>query len=176
MLPLKPCKEVLMVASSSHRIGRRLLMLALALVAARAGATEPLQDSIEIGGEAAVFLAPKCCWIPMPRSEQLRQARGAERCSAIGGPVGAFRLEGDAVLLVGFRRCSGDVPLAEIYPDLPDPAPADWLDGVFSALLMQPCRGGGADAEPKRIQLTLEAGRVTRREEIPAAPARCPPW
>ena len=60
-------------------------------------------------------------------------ARRAENCSAIGGPVGRFRLAEGKVWLDGLYRCRGDIPLEEIYPEFDKPALATWLNGVFYA-------------------------------------------
>lgn len=128
-----------------------------------ATATEPLLDAIDIGDEHGIFMPDQCCWIKLPETQRLRDAKRAQRCTAVGGPVGRFRLEGDKLFLVGLRQCSGDVPLHDIYPDLTDPAPASWLNGTFHVLSIDHgCRPGrGANTPRETITLSVKDGIVT---------------
>ena len=101
--------------------------------AAPSTATVPLFDQVTIGNETGNIFPEKCCWVALPQTERLRQARHTENCSAIGGPVGNFLITDGKIWLTGLSRCSGPVPLKNIYPELPEPAVATWLSGKFTA-------------------------------------------
>ena len=114
--------------------------LAIALgIPASCSATEPLHDILFIDGHDGPFFPEKCCWVDLPRTEKLIAARRQENCSAIGGPVGRFRIADGKVWLVGLRRCGGDMPLKEIFPELGNPAFAKWLNGAFRAEVNHMC-------------------------------------
>jgi len=112
----------------------RILVIGLFLGAsAICSATEPLVDLLTVDGQQGPFFPDKCCWVDLPRTERLRAAKMAEMCSAIGGPVGNFRLADGKIWLDGLRRCGGNMPLEEVYPELDQPAFASWLNGMFTA-------------------------------------------
>lgn len=132
------------------------------------GATEPLSDTLVVDQHSGPFHPQKCCWVELPRTEKLIAAKRAERCSAIGGPVGRFRLADDKIWLVGLRRCGADMPLSEIYPELANPAVATWLSGVFFVGLDQICVGPQRKRQYRIfLRLEIEKGVVTKmqREE-----------
>ena len=155
-----------------------LLLAAASLFAVpmTALATEPLHDRLTVGSETGVIFPDPCCWIDLPESERLREARRQERgCTAIGGPVGEYRLEGDRLWLVGLRTCGGTPPLQSIYPDLPDPAPADLVNGKVRARLGWLCRGeDGIFVYRRDLTLQIERGRVVSTEEETFNETGCP--
>lgn len=110
--------------------------LATALLAAGPSyATEPLHDQLTHGTSSGYIFPATCCWLDLPPSEALFALKRAERCSAIGGPVGSYRYQDDKLWLVELRRCSGAIPLNQVFPDLESPALAVWLSGDFTARL-----------------------------------------
>lgn len=150
----------------------------LMILAAAAQATQPQTDLIQIGDQSGWFIPEECCWVDLPRTERLQAARRAESCSAIGGPVGRFELRGDQVWLTGLRRCGDEhVPLAVIYPELPDPAPADWLTGRFSARLDRLCtKEGGVTPVFRTVHdLVIENGRVVEMQTETHDGSECHP-
>lgn len=137
-------------------------------------ATEPLLDTIEIGNEHGLFMPEQCCWIKLPDTPRLREAKRAQRCTAVGGPVGRFRLEGDRLLLVGLRVCSGDIPLHAVYPDLAGPTPASWLNGTFHVLVNRTCTSGkGVDSHRDTMTLSVKDGIVTTMSRKRDKDAQC---
>ncbi len=142
------------------------ILLALTLLLPVASATEPLHDQLMIDSYRGQIFPEKCCWVDLPESELLRKARLSERCSAIGGPVGQFRLAEDKIWLTGLYRCGGELPLKSVFPNLPDPALADWLTGKFIARLDYLCRNQtGAPVYRREISLVIERGVVKSRVE-----------
>jgi len=132
MLSKKPAKASKQIFS--------IFIFALALGSfSICSATEPLHDQLEVGKQSGPFFPDKCCWIDMPKTEKMVEARLAERCSAIGGPVGHFRLEDNKIWLDKLLVCGGDIPLKKIYPELDSPAHAAWLNGVFFAKIEHAC-------------------------------------
>lgn|GEM_PF-3307841 len=157
-----------------RRAGRLYVLLVLTAAAALpAAATHPLLDRIVVDDRQGEVFPEACCWMPMPKSERLRELRRAQRCSAIGGPVGRFRLQADQMLLDGFVTCSGDLPLQTVYPDAPTPMPATWLDGRFTIVLTSRCGSGEPMGGDERINLRLVQGRVVERTVQPAAETKC---
>lgn len=140
-----------------------LLAPLLLLAAAAAQATQPQRDTLQVGDQSGWFQPEECCWVELPRTERLIAAKRAERCSAIGGPVGRFQLWDNHVWLIGLRRC-GDarMPLEEIYPEMTGPTPANWLNGRFTAKLDRLClkEGGVVPVFRTVHQLEIEQGRV----------------
>jgi hypothetical protein len=140
-----------------------ILLLALA---SSALATEPLLDQLTIRDQRGPIFPEKCCWLGLPESKQLRSARLAERCSAIGGPVGQYKLERNRLWLVGLYACRGGIPLKAIYPALPNPALAEWLSGKFFAMVDWLCRSqSGVPVYRKELQLTVKRGIVVSSKE-----------
>jgi len=123
---------------------RWLLISALLLAPAWGQATEPLRDILHIEGQSGPFAPEECCWVDLPRTERLIAAKRAQRCSAIGGPVGRFQLWEDRIWLIGLYRCGGDMQLDEIYPEMEGPTLASWLNGQFSVRLELMCFTEGA--------------------------------
>jgi hypothetical protein len=109
-------------------------------------ATEPLHDQYIVGALEGNIFPSKCCWMELPQSKRLTDMRMEEPCSAIGGPVGMFKLDGGRLWLTGLYKCSGRVDLHDIYPNLKSPALADWLSGTFSARLGFLCRDKNAQS------------------------------
>lgn len=138
------------------------------LAATTAHATEPLRDLVVIDGRNATLAPPECCWVKMPESAKLRAMRKAEMlsgCTAIGGPVGTFELRDRQLLLRNLRTCSGDIPLRDVFPNLPAPAPATWLTGTFNAHLGYVCMKDGLAVPEKEIVMSVVAGKVVNSTE-----------
>jgi hypothetical protein len=134
-----------------------------------AHATPPLRDRIHIDGRDGQFEQDGEFWVDKPRNERLRELGRAQQCSAIGGPVGRYRLEGDRVELVDLYTCGGPVPLNGIYPEFDGPTPATWLTGTFFAKFgyCNDTDGGWGEFQVVK-KLTLAEGVVVRMEEQPA--------
>ncbi|MBH9579754.1 hypothetical protein I7X39_22935 [Inhella sp. 1Y17] len=149
-----------------NRLLQFAILLALWYLMPVASATEPLHDQLVIDSKAGQIFPEKCCWLELPDSEELRSARRAESCSAIGGPVGQFKLLDDKIWLTGLYRCGGGIPLKSIFPNLPDPALADWLSGTFTARIDYLCRNQvGAPIYKREINLVIQRGVVRSRGE-----------
>jgi len=134
----------------------RFLILLLAISASPiCAATEPLVDQFSVGERTGVIWPKKCCWVGLPSSEKLRELAIAERCSAIGGPVGVFRLDHGKLLLAALYRCGGPFPIQDIYPEFKSPHLADWVSGLHSARLDWLCRDA-ANRPIYRTELELE--------------------
>lgn len=163
-LAVRPLSALLLAAASVFAVPMTAL------------ATEPLHDRLTIGSDTGVIFPDKCCWIDLPESERLSEARRVEMgCTAIGGPVGEYRLEGDRLWLLGLRTCGGKLPLQSIYPELPDPAPADWVNGKVHARLGWLCRGAdGMFVFRRDLTLQIERGWVVSTEEKTFSKKDCP--
>ena len=126
-------------------------------------ATEPLLNQYVDGSRTGRIFPSECCWMKLPPSERLTALKRAELgCSAIGGPVGKFKLESGKLWLTSLFKCSGEVALQDVFPDLTSPALAQWLTGTFTAQVGLAC----FDKHGKRIDsvkqvLTVEQGVVT---------------
>ena len=129
-------------------------------------ATRPLIDTIVVGEESGEIFPEKCCWLELPRTEGLAVAKRAESCSAIGGPVGKFELVNKQMWLVGLLRCSGEVPLSYVYPEMPERVPATWLNGTYFVKLSPRCFGPmGAERNRKHLTLKIDAGIASIEEQ-----------
>jgi hypothetical protein len=129
-------------------------------------ATEPLRDQLTVDSQTGQIFPEKCCWLELPDSELLRSARRSESCSAIGGPVGQFKLSEDKIWLTGLYKCGGGIPLKSVFPNLPDPAAAEWLSGKFIARVGYLCRNKvGAPVYKREISLVVQRGIVQSRDE-----------
>ena len=127
-------------------------------------ATRPLIDRIIVGDESGEIFPEKCCWLELPRTGGLIAAKRSEACSAIGGPVGRFELVGKQIWLVGLHRCSGDMPLKHVYPEMPDRTPATWLNGRYFVKLSPMCEGDSA-IDRKHLTLEIDGGIATITEQ-----------
>ena len=150
------------------------VLLALTLLPPCASATEPLHDQLTIDSQRGHIFPEKCCWVELPESELLRSARLSERCSAIGGPVGQFKLADNKIWLTGLYRCGGELPLKSVFPNLSDTALADWLTGKFIARVDYLCRNQtGAPVYRREINLVIERGVVQSRIEVANDDSSC---
>lgn len=149
------------------RQAQRIVFLVLALVTtARGSATEPLMDQYADGARIGRIFPSACCYVELPDNERIWQIRRKEfGCSAVGGPVGRFRLEDGKLWLTGFMKCSGDIPLQEIYPDLKSPAFAEWLSGTFKTVLDYRCYANGRQIYAATQELVVEQGVVRSLKE-----------
>lgn len=118
------------------RVGISLLLVGAPLLGT---ATEPLVSPIRIGEHEGIVFPEKPGSMDLPRTPALREARLAQRCSALGGPVGRFEVSDDRIWLVGLYRCGGNFASEEIYPEMRGPVVADWLNGSFKAPLDFQC-------------------------------------
>ena len=147
---------------------------ALWLLAASAQATRPLMDRVQHAGLHGEILPEACCWMPLPPSQALAEARLAQQCSALGGPVGRFALEDGQLWLQGLHTCGGELALSTIYPQMHGPVRADWVSGQFTLDLGPGCQGDGGLPQPsQRWRVQLAQGRVTAMEAVALEPA-CP--
>jgi hypothetical protein len=77
-----------------ERMRRLLLLLACLMAAAPASATQPLLDQYTDGARTGHIFPSNCCWVELPSNDRIWEIRRKEfGCSAIGGPVGEFKLE-----------------------------------------------------------------------------------
>lgn len=149
------------MARSVARLPALAIGFACAICAAPARATEPLHDELTFGERSGYIFPAQCCWLALPESEALTAMRRAERCSAIGGPVGRYRYADDKIWLVGLRRCGGPVPLNDVFPELETPAHAVWLSGEFRAKLDWLCRAkDNSSVFAVELALRIERGNV----------------
>ncbi|WP_426197683.1 hypothetical protein [Massilia sp. DWR3-1-1] len=130
-------------------------------------ATEPLHDQYVAGAESGWIFPSQCCWMKLPPSERLTTMKKAEvGCSAIGGPVGKFKLESGKLWLTGLLKCGGEVSLREVYPDFESPALANWLTGTFKTQVGFLCYDNSVRPiySVKQV-LTIDQGVVTSLSE-----------
>lgn len=118
----------------------RLSLLVACLMAAAASATEPLHDQYTDGARSGHIFPSNCCWVELPSNDKIWEIRRKEfGCSAIGGPVGKFKLEDGKLWLTGLMKCSGEIPLQTVYPEMKAPVLAEWLSGTFKTRLDYRC-------------------------------------
>jgi hypothetical protein len=145
------------------------------LLCSPAMATRPLMDQIVVGDERGEIVPDKCCWVELPRTPLLVEARLAEQCSAIGGPVGTFALIDNKLWLEGLLRCGGDIPLQQIYPEATGPIMASWLNGNYVLKLTPLCyASGGQDVHRRVLEINVVDGGVTVIKETLADTTACP--
>jgi len=134
-----------------------------------------LHDFVTIDGQDGQIFPEKCCLIELPKSEGLSAARNIENCSAIGGPVGRFRIADGKIWLVGLFRCAGDIPLEDIYPEMENPAHATWLSGVFYAAINFMCRKPNSFGSLYRttFRLEIEKGVISNMQRKENDEAAC---
>lgn len=138
-------------------------------------ATRPLMDQIVVGDERGEIFPDKCCWVELPATQLLVEAKLAERCSAIGGPVGKFALIDNKLWLEGLFRCGGDIPLKQIYPDSSGPVPARWLNGKHVLKLTHLCLAlDGAQVYRRVLEINVVRGDVTVIKETLVDTTACP--
>lgn len=137
-------------------------MFLLALVES-GHATEPLYSQLEIEGMRGLIYPEGKTWVSLPRNEAMRQARRLHMlCSAIGGPVGRFRIEQDRLWLVGLETCSGEMPVSDIYPGMQLPQLAHWLSGNFVGKVGRNCiTRDHRTAFETTLHFTVDEGQVT---------------
>ena len=125
-------------------------------------ATEPLFSLVRIGEHHGAIYPEECCWMDLPRTQKLRELALAQRCSAIGGPVGQFEITDGKVWLTALRTCGGEIPLNEVYPEMSGPVVATWLDGRFGAKLVFQCTINSYQRVYKHsAKIVVEKGIVT---------------
>jgi hypothetical protein len=146
----------------------RTVLAGVMLASAAAMATTPLFDSLEYNGQRVALHEVGKGWLDMPRSPKVRELVLNERCSAIGGPRGRYRIEGGKLWLTGLHVCSGDVSLAYAYGKA-DPIEAVWVTGQLRAdagePLCVPRNYPSYAVLERRIILQVEAGAVTSSKE-----------
>jgi hypothetical protein len=144
-----------------------IVLLVLALMAAGGAlATEPLVDQYADGARVGRIYPSDCCWVELRDNERIWQIRRKEfGCTALGGPVGRFRLEDGKLWLTGLMKCGGDIPLQEVYPDMKGPAVAEWLSGTFKTVLDYRCWANGQSVYAASQELVVEKGVVRSLKE-----------
>jgi hypothetical protein len=155
---------------------RRILFLVLYLMfAAPSSATQPLFDQYTDGARTGHIFPSSCCWVELRDNERIWEIRRRETgCSAIGGPVGRFKLEAGKLWLTGLMKCSGDVPLQAVYPDMKSPVVAEWLTGTFKTRLDFQCTVQGVQQVYAVTQeLTVDKGVVQSVKETPNDTSAC---
>ena len=138
-------------------------------------ATEPLHDQYVLGEKSGRIFPSECCWMSLPPSERLTAMKKAEvGCSAIGGPVGEFKLQSGKLWLTGLLTCGGEVSLRKVYPDFENPALANWLTGTFKTQVGFLCYDNSAEPiySVKQV-LTVEEGVVTSLSETKNDTSAC---
>jgi hypothetical protein len=146
----------------SHKL-LRILLVSLYSFASPVFATTPLFDKVEIDGEQGNLHQKGKGWLDLPHSERLQEIRFAERCSAIGGPRGEYRVEGGSLWLHSLYRCAGKIEINEIYPEHHQPILASWVTGDLIAEVGKPvCRSskGQFFIYETEITMQVEAGAV----------------
>lgn len=144
-----------------------ILILTCTLLSSYVLATEPLHDELLFNGKIGDIFPEKCCWMKLPESKKLNEIRKKEACSAIGGPVGKFKYEDGKLWLTSLFRCSGEIQLKEVYPDLSTPALATWLTGKFRAGFGYLCTDKSYKIiYESELTLTVDQGIVNSIEEI----------
>jgi hypothetical protein len=148
---------------------RKILFIVLYLLfVAPSSATQPLLNQYTDGVRTGHIFPSGCCWVEIPANERIKEIRRREiGCSAVGGPVGMFKLEAGKLWLTGLFKCSGEVPLQEVYPDMKSPAFAEWLTGTFKTRLDFKCVAPGGDPYIYAVtqELIVEKGVVQSVKE-----------
>ncbi|MFE8644622.1 hypothetical protein ACFX58_06005 [Sphingomonas sp. NCPPB 2930] len=152
-----------------------------------AQATEPLRDMLEIGGETVPVeaLPPPgrrgAGGLDLPPSDLLRDMARAERCSALGGPRGVYRVDGGRLWLMRLRRCGGDFALHEVFGGSGEPVMATWIsaDLVAQRGPVLCSRSQGGDLRQTTLRWRVEDGVVRSATEVdnrdsPAVPGMPP--
>ena len=153
------------------------LLIASVLVLQAPGAahaTEPLVDRVEIQGLEGRLHHAKRGLLDLPHSERLRAMVLQERCTAIGGPRGKYRIANRQLWLQGLYRCGGDVDLRDVYPDSRGPMLATWVTGELVAELGRfVCHAtDGTSVFEKSARITVESGKVTALNYDAPVPAK----
>ncbi|MBK9236290.1 MAG: hypothetical protein IPO19_09675 [Rhodoferax sp.] len=101
----------------------------VALTASLSLATPPLMDQLEYESESTSVSVRSGTWMTLPRSQRVNELRLAEvtRCSAIGGPVGRWRIRENRLWLVGLHTCGEKHSLESVYGISGDAVFADWI-------------------------------------------------
>jgi hypothetical protein len=137
----------------------------LATLSRASEATVPLFDRLEVEGQSAMLRDVKGGWLPLPRSERLQELVRAERCSAIGGPRGKYRISDGKLWLVGLFRCGGNITLESVYGGTGEPMLAEWISGDLVSDRGKPlCIRRGFFAPPiyeRRMMFRVDRGVVT---------------
>ena len=168
------------------RLAGAVLGLLALQVGTAAQATEPLRDLLEIGGETVAVEAPPpgrrgTGWLDLPPSDLLRDIARAERCSALGGPRGVYRVDGGRLWLMRLRRCGGDIPLHEVFGGSGEPVMATWISAELVAQRgpVLCSRSQGGDLRQTTLRWRVEEGVVRSATEAdnrdsPAVPGMPP--
>jgi hypothetical protein len=162
-------EEHMTFASIWRRLRGIGLFLACLMSAVPGFATEPMTDHYADGARSGRIFPSACCYVELPDNKRIWEIRKRDfhGCSAIGGPVGVFRLDDGKLWLTGLSKCSGDIPLKEIYPDLSGPLVAEWLTGTFRTVLEPRCWARGQTRYAVTQELVVEKGIVTSVKETP---------
>ena len=79
----------------------------------------------------------------------------------MGGPVGMFKFEAGKLWLTGLSKCSGQIALQEMYPNMTAPVVAEWLTGTFETFMEFKCSSvAGPPVYAVTQQLIVEKGVV----------------
>ena len=137
-------------------------------------ATEPLFDRVEMDGYAGRLHDAQRGWLELPHSEQFRALALSERCSAIGGPRGKFKVVNGQLWLYGLYRCAGDLSVQDVYPDSPAQVVATWVTGELVAELGRwVCQSRkGSPLFEKTAHLVVEEGRVKSVRYVTGSPTQ----
>lgn len=128
------------ISSFLERMWRLLFLVACLMATTLASATQPLFDQYTDGARTGHIFPSNCCWVELPANDKIWEVRRKESgCSAIGGPVGEFKLEDGKLWLTGLMKCSGKIALQTIYPEMTAPVLAEWLTGTFKTRLDYRC-------------------------------------
>jgi hypothetical protein len=146
-----------------------VLFVLCLMAAAPVMATEPMTDYFSDGARSGRIFPSACCHVELPDNERIWEIRRRDfhTCSAVGGPVGVFRMEAGKLWLTGLAKCSGEFPLKDMYPGLESPALAAWLTGTFKTVLDPRCHANGQTRYAVTQELIVEKGIVTSVRETP---------
>ena len=155
----------------------KFTILALFLISGAAYATPPLRDSLEFQSQITPMFPSTGSWLELPASAKLEEMRRAEEgCSAIGGPVGRWRVIDNRLWLSSLSRCRGDVELSAVYGGSNEPILAVWVSAELITFGGKPlCVGPYFTFWEKTIKLKVEQGVVksvveTNNENDPQVP------
>lgn len=143
-------------------------------------ATPPLMDSLEFQSETSSVRVSgeQGLWLPLPHSPKLQEMRRTENCSAVGGPVGTWRIAENRLWLTGLYRCGGDVALSTVYGKSDEPLFAYWVTAELLSnrgTVLCGTPGFGDVVWERKLTIKVEKGLVTlatetSNEHNPAVP------
>lgn len=156
--------SILPIASLAQR---SFVAISLAFVCAAAIGTTPLFDLLLYEGKSVPLHQVNGGWLQVPWSKEVEELR-MNRCSAIGGPRGMYRIEDGRLWLAGLYTCSSVVSLEAAYGKS-QPILAEWVTGeVVSNMGKTLCVSRSYDGYSiyeMKVTIQVNAGRVVSVSE-----------